>query len=61
MAQAGALNSWVDVEGVDFWDSPRSAVQTGRIMIAPSVSAKFEEFLVESGVNYQLIIENVEM
>lgn len=60
-SQAGALNTWLDVEGVDFWDSPRSAAQNGRVMIAPTVLARFEEFLLESGVNYQLIIENVEM
>lgn len=29
-------------------------------MVDPTISAKFEEFLAESGVNYQLIIENVE-
>lgn len=58
--EAGALNSWVTVEGIDFWDSPRSAGQSGRVMVAPSIFANFEQFLKGSGINHELIIENVE-
>lgn len=58
--QREALQSWEDNENVDFWEPLSRTEKPFRIMIAPSTQVEFLNFLESTGIEHELIINNVE-
>lgn len=52
------LTEWQNSESVDFWEPP--GAQHVRVMVAPDTQEEFVNFLVDSNIEHELIIENVE-
>lgn len=58
--QGNLLRQWEDNESIDFWENISRTGKSSRIMAAPDSQILFENFLKENGIDYELIIENVE-
>lgn len=57
---ASRLKSFKALDGFDFWSMTRLLGSTATVMVDPKRQKMFEKSLSESGIEYKIIIANLE-
>lgn len=60
VAESEILNKYQDNGNFDFWSRPRILGAPVALMVTPEAQPSFEEEMRSSGLNYTLLIANVE-